>query len=149
MRDEGDISTTTEKNPRYNFRREQLFLRLRRVLADPVALLVATAYEPRVDEDPNSHSYNEIIANEQLNLRTELDNITTSKGGHIEEVALKTSERLHHVAEEHALYKSAETLQSALTRSREVKNNAGPQPLELPNIERVLGDNGRPIGIWR
>lgn len=119
-------------------------------LAEPVAMLVATAYEPRIDGETRPEEFERLVQEQQLRIREALTELTPDQGGKVESVALNAAEELHQSAEKFDVAGSKEVLQAALDRC----NGATPLVLARERYtfyepDRVAGPAGRPIGLWR
>lgn len=119
-------------------------------LAEPVAMLVAAAYEPRIDGEERPEQFEQLVEKQQLRIRDALTELTADQGGKVESAVLSAAKELHRSAEMFDVAGSKEVLQAALARC----NGAGPQspPQERYTFnepDRVTGPTGRPIGFWR
>lgn len=137
----------------YRARRNHLFRRLRLQLAEPVANLLVTAYEPRVETDESSNAFNKLLAGKKKELREAISNLTTRDGGKVEKMASTVTRELILEAEKSGLMGAVEQLNRALERCAQIKPAAEvrePMPAErLPDMARVIGQSGKPIGLWR
>lgn len=118
-------------------------------LAEPVAWLLAAAFEPRDDvELPSEHFSHEVLRH-QRELRNTIEKLRPREGGRAEALALHAARELRAAAEAEGLSGAAAILDSAIQRCREVKSRDPLQPMDSPEIERIPGDSGKPIGLWR
>lgn len=146
---EPQIATDTDRENNFEARRQNLLDKMRPMLAHPVALLVATAYEPRIDNAPRCDEFDAQVSKERQRLRKSIQDLSSNQGGKIEAIALQTVERLLEKAIQYELDESVQALKASIDRGREVRKPEQPKPAKLPAIDRVLGSAGRPIGLWR
>lgn len=137
----------------YYTRRSHLFRRLQQQLAEPVANLLATVYEPRIDQEVSNETFNRLVAAKQRELRNAIKGLTNRDGGRVEIIAKGVAKELIDEAEAANLTMAATQLVSALKRCSQIRtpgqNRAQGHTTKLPDIERVIGQSGKPIGLWR
>lgn len=122
-----------------------------RGLAEPVAQLIAAAYEPRLDADAPSPDFDAAVAVAKSDLRRALAEVTMTEGGRAESVALRVAKILRKQAEDSGASSAVQLIDEALDRCRHGISATTPdeQQAVLIEPERVLSRSGRPIGLWR
>jgi len=132
--------------------RERFYGKAKRLLPEPVAWLLAAAYEPRQDAETFPTEFATEINTAKRHLKSQLQELTQASGGRIESIAEDTASHLLREADRLGLHETASFLRAALRRC----DNAGPTSApqldrrpKVPEPERVLDDTGRPIGLWR
>jgi len=137
----------------YSTRRNLLSQRLQQQIAEPVAELLATAYEPRFETEPYDDKFNRLVVHMQKQLQTAIKDLTSRDGGQIEVIAKQAAKELAEEAKNTDLTMAAAQLIAALERCDQVITaNQTPAMLQnkkLPDLERVIGQSGKPIGLWR
>jgi len=130
-------------------RRYKIQTRSETHFAKPLANLLATVCEPRIDREECPTPFDEAISNANQELRKELQELSTKNGGSVEAITLKHANKLLTAADRHKVNGSFDLLRSAIDRCNQVGEHTSSQEAELPNIERILDESGKPIGLWR
>lgn len=130
-------------------RRQQLFQRIKTLLAEPVANLLATAIEPRSDHEAQDSEFDKLVNTKKNDIKDYLRNLTIKDGAEAESLGLDTIKALLVEAQKHDLNESVKLINSALTRRDAVGQNKDPDPFQPPDLERVPGKSGKPVGLWR
>ena len=130
-------------------RREKIFQNALPLLADPVAHLLAAAYEPRVDTEYTNGPFDHLVKREQQHLSSLLTDMTADQGGQVESMAIESAKRLLVAADRAELTEAAQILRSAIERSSGHSPTSPSHDITVPEPERVHGSDGRPLGLWR
>jgi hypothetical protein len=120
-------------------------------LAEPVAQLIATAYEPRLDGVTHPAEFEDAVALAKRSLRSALADVTPTQGGRAETIALRVAKGLRADAVDAGATPAVALIDEALDRCRnglDCVAEESPQ-YTLVEPERVLNKAGRPIGLWR
>lgn len=136
---------------RFDNQRNQLMQRAGEIgLAEPVAMLVATAYEPRIDGEELPEQFEQLVHEQQLRIRDTLAELTPDQGGKVESAALSAARELHQAADQFEVSGARRVLQAALDRCSGAPPGARLRvEYEFNEPRRVTGPTGRPIGLWR
>jgi hypothetical protein len=140
------------KDMSFSAERDRFYGRAKRLLAEPVAWLLAAAYEPRQDSETCPTAFANQIKTAKRDLKYQLQDLTQASGGRIESIAENTARRLLKEADRLELRETASFLRAALSRCENAGStsvNQSDRRPKVPEPERVLDGSGRPIGLWR